>query len=326
VATFYAKVSGKVYGPFDAAKLKKLAAAEKLSRNDEISRDGRTGWVKAGGVKGLFLHATIAPKRSQNLRPCSDCGGLVSIHANACPHCGCPTDATTTSGSSNLRRRIGMVLVATVLLGGTAFAYSVLQSADPDQARQRAFAVAIEAAELASLESPDLESLDEADSLAVVSAEKSRVRKLRTAIAATAPVVTLVRAYNKKDISLMISQLDSKFERGKGWADWIIKRLPYTFGVDLEKLLKVVPWLAPFAGNTLGTSQLTNLHLEMPSFDDDGANVEATMDHRQTLHGEGTSHLKIKFTLQREAEPFGWRIHWAESLLHQQPQIVSPSP
>ena len=175
MATFYAKVSGKVYGPFDATRLKKLAAAAKLSRNDEISKDGRTGWVKAGGVKGLFPHATVVPKPSPNLRPCSDCGSLVSIHANACPHCGCPTAATTTSGSSNLRRRIVMVLVATVLLGGTAFAYSVLQSADPEQARQRAFAVAIEAAEKAGIASPDRESLDEADHLAVLSAEKSRV-------------------------------------------------------------------------------------------------------------------------------------------------------
>ena len=119
----------------------------------------------------------------------------------------------------------------------------------------------------------------------------------------------LVRAYNKKDIRLMISQLDSKFERGKGWADWIIKRLPYTFGVDFETVMKVVPWLAPFAGNTIGTSQLTNLHVEIPSIDDDGAFVEATMDHHQTVHGDATSQLKIKFTLQREAEPIGWRIH-----------------
>lgn len=54
MATFYAMVAGKKYGPFDADKLKRLATAGKISRDDKISRDSETNWVVAGTVKGLF--------------------------------------------------------------------------------------------------------------------------------------------------------------------------------------------------------------------------------------------------------------------------------
>lgn len=66
-ASFYVRVRGQIHGPFESDKLKRLAAAGKIGRDDEVSRD-REKWVKAGGVKGLFpateLVANPAPRSS----------------------------------------------------------------------------------------------------------------------------------------------------------------------------------------------------------------------------------------------------------------------
>jgi hypothetical protein len=58
-ALFFARIANKVHGPFDGEKLKKLAAAGKLTRDDAISKDGKTGWTLAGNVKGLFPPAEL---------------------------------------------------------------------------------------------------------------------------------------------------------------------------------------------------------------------------------------------------------------------------
>jgi predicted YcjX-like family ATPase len=52
--TYFVKINDKKFGPFDAAKLKHLAGAGKVSPDDAVSRDGETSWVKASNVKGLF--------------------------------------------------------------------------------------------------------------------------------------------------------------------------------------------------------------------------------------------------------------------------------
>jgi predicted YcjX-like family ATPase len=54
MSTFFAQIEGKVSGPFDAAELKRLAAAGRISDHDQISKDGKTGWVAARNVHGLF--------------------------------------------------------------------------------------------------------------------------------------------------------------------------------------------------------------------------------------------------------------------------------
>ena len=66
---FYARISGKVYGPLDGAKLKRLAAAGKLTRDDAISKDGKTAWTPAGNVRGLFPPAELLPAVDQRPRP-----------------------------------------------------------------------------------------------------------------------------------------------------------------------------------------------------------------------------------------------------------------
>ena len=54
--TFFVRIAGNVQGPFDAAKLKQLAVAGRISRDDEVSRD-RQNWIPAREVKGLVFAA-----------------------------------------------------------------------------------------------------------------------------------------------------------------------------------------------------------------------------------------------------------------------------
>lgn len=67
-ATYYVRIAGKVYGAFEAGKLKNLAAGGKLARDHEISRD-RVKWVSAGKVKGLFPPATLIVERPSRTVP-----------------------------------------------------------------------------------------------------------------------------------------------------------------------------------------------------------------------------------------------------------------
>jgi hypothetical protein len=51
----------RVYGPFDAARLKKLAAAGKISAESGVSRSREGPWVKAGHLRGLFASDAADP-------------------------------------------------------------------------------------------------------------------------------------------------------------------------------------------------------------------------------------------------------------------------
>ena len=68
-AAFYARIVNKVYGPLESDKLKSLVAAGKLTRDDFVSKDGKTGWTPAGNVKGLFPPAELmAAEKPQAIR------------------------------------------------------------------------------------------------------------------------------------------------------------------------------------------------------------------------------------------------------------------
>ena len=53
-AIWFVRQSGKVYGPFDSARLKKLADANKIRRDSEVTRHLPGPWAKADRVRGLF--------------------------------------------------------------------------------------------------------------------------------------------------------------------------------------------------------------------------------------------------------------------------------
>jgi rRNA maturation protein Nop10 len=55
--TIFVRIAGDVQGPYDAAKVKQLAVAGRLRRDDELSQD-RQKWTQARNVKGLVFAAT----------------------------------------------------------------------------------------------------------------------------------------------------------------------------------------------------------------------------------------------------------------------------
>ena len=61
--TYFVRIRGKIHGPFDAEKLKKLHARGQFSRAHEVSRDKRS-WQPAGTLPELFVCPSCAcPKR-----------------------------------------------------------------------------------------------------------------------------------------------------------------------------------------------------------------------------------------------------------------------
>ncbi len=57
---YWYTLNGQRLGPVSGGQLKELVAAGKLSRTDSICRDGKTTWVPAGSVKGLFADDPVA--------------------------------------------------------------------------------------------------------------------------------------------------------------------------------------------------------------------------------------------------------------------------
>lgn len=280
--------------------------------------------------------------RAPNLRACPDCGGPVSIRASACPRCGCPIQAPSDAAQASLRRQTsppvsatvasssspiqrrkmpwlaisGVALVVIVISGGGVVGYSLLSQKSAEQVRQLAFARAIEAAEEAGLVEPDRESLYEAGRLATLDSEKSRLLRVETAIEIASPVVTFAKAYNEKDVNLMLKQLDPRVEGGMNLADWALDATvpkALRFGVNSQKVLAAIPWIAPIVGTQFGTSQLVNLKIQQPSISGEIAELLVTLDHSQTItQQEQPANLKVLFTIQRHPETSGWRIHWAK--------------
>lgn len=65
-SVWFVKQDGKVYGPFDSTRLKKLGAAGKVDRDSEISKDRNGPWTEASRVRGLFPEIPGATEDSVN--------------------------------------------------------------------------------------------------------------------------------------------------------------------------------------------------------------------------------------------------------------------
>jgi len=107
MAEWYYQAMGKTIGPVSWIELEQKATDEEIGHETEV-REGADGpWTAASEVPGLFgppaeLDATasnrdgaeegdqeMGVRRSPlNLRPCSDCGTMVSKQASTCPECG----------------------------------------------------------------------------------------------------------------------------------------------------------------------------------------------------------------------------------------------
>jgi hypothetical protein len=117
-------------------------------------------------------------------------------------------------------------------------------------------------------------------------------------------VLTFVKAFNDKDINVMLTCVDSRIERGVRGVTNIFGGL---IGVNSKDLFEVMPMMAAIVGNQPGNSQLENVRILSKSVSGDSASVTASMDERTTLsQGEKVSHLKVLFGLKHEES--GWRI------------------
>lgn len=84
---YYLKIDGKVFGPFDSAKVRRLIESGKVGPHDWISKNG-TSWSECSTVKGLFGKVTIVdpPPIETSPRPApeSDAGdGVLDVAGQA---------------------------------------------------------------------------------------------------------------------------------------------------------------------------------------------------------------------------------------------------
>ena len=61
---WFVRGGGKVYGPFDSAKFKKIVADGKIDQTTEIAQNHAGPWVPAGKIKGLFAQPPIEANRA----------------------------------------------------------------------------------------------------------------------------------------------------------------------------------------------------------------------------------------------------------------------
>jgi hypothetical protein len=62
---WFVRQAGKVYGPFDASRMRKLAAAGKLLRDSGVAKQRQGPWTQASLVRGLFPDACVQPKQDE---------------------------------------------------------------------------------------------------------------------------------------------------------------------------------------------------------------------------------------------------------------------
>lgn len=115
---WFVRGGGKVYGPLDDARLRRLVAEGKINEATDISAQASGPWHPAVRVKGLFgsatpplprsappievlatAPATTPPARADlddetittagHRRQCPACAKLCDARARWCPHCGC---------------------------------------------------------------------------------------------------------------------------------------------------------------------------------------------------------------------------------------------
>jgi hypothetical protein len=62
---WFVRQAGKVYGPFDASRMRKLAAAGKLLRDSGVAKQRQGPWTQASLVGGLFPDPCVPPKQDE---------------------------------------------------------------------------------------------------------------------------------------------------------------------------------------------------------------------------------------------------------------------
>jgi len=86
--TWYHAKDGEALGPFTFAQLREMVVAGTIGPVDLLCQVGKTDWVPALSVPGLFPPPPPLPGTKRKLVPCAKCGAQVSDEAETCPHCG----------------------------------------------------------------------------------------------------------------------------------------------------------------------------------------------------------------------------------------------
>lgn len=131
---FYVEIDGEERGPIDSMQLRALAERGALRRENWIRKAESNHWHPAHEVKGLFTEEeelpadalvlvetpteepTVDVSTITNLRPCPDCGRMVSRRADQCPGCGCPLPETKVPSTLNWHMLIRTVAISVAVL------------------------------------------------------------------------------------------------------------------------------------------------------------------------------------------------------------------
>jgi len=103
MAEWYYQAMGETIGPVSWIELEQKATDGEIEQQTEVREGAEGPWTAASEVPGLFAPVAepgaagssgeddreVGVRRSPlNLRPCSDCGTMVSKQASTCPECG----------------------------------------------------------------------------------------------------------------------------------------------------------------------------------------------------------------------------------------------
>lgn len=130
-------IDGQQYGPVSASDLRQFAASGELLPEDLVWKEGLTDWVPAQHLKGVSF-ASTAPSpgsvplqsayqqfsppttRQRDEKYCAECGNLISVRTEFCPHCGVrqfPAQGYSHSRAPNGKNKVTAALLA-FFLGG----------------------------------------------------------------------------------------------------------------------------------------------------------------------------------------------------------------
>jgi hypothetical protein len=132
MSEWYVRLADKIFGPMPLEDLQRRVAAGQIPPESPV-REGPNGpWAPASraiggaaarsdGAAPVFLatreRETAARRTLLALRPCSDCGELVSQQASACPRCGRALTLTTIDVPYRGEHPIAMLVFFSVLAG-----------------------------------------------------------------------------------------------------------------------------------------------------------------------------------------------------------------
>lgn len=92
---WYLAKGDRAVGPFDLARLRQMATAGAVGRNDLVCAEGHEDWVAAATVPGLFPSPPPRPGGDRTAALCGKCGTKLPVGEQSCPRCRQPPTVQT---------------------------------------------------------------------------------------------------------------------------------------------------------------------------------------------------------------------------------------